>query len=204
MISDTSTAFGIADASSRGQLPGNSSRALQVQWERSAFANLLESDVGFASSDGCQPAAASAADEDTQAEPSFRSGTGMNAPPFENTGTGPSSTMDVALPARQPAINGSGRIAQAVAAAPPCAQTVSESGARGESRSVAASTSWLPRHSWSRTAMAACLRGSEVHLCLRAADVAANEQWLEQVRELVRTLGLSLASLRVNGVSSQS
>lgn len=52
--------------------------------------------------------------------------------------------------------------------------------------------------------MAACLRGSEVHLCLRAADVAANEQWLEQVRELVRTLGLSLASLRVNGVSSQS
>lgn len=200
MIGGAATMFPLPESAPRTS--GNPARALAVASEQRAFAELFESDLAF--SHGNNNLATS--------------GAGLQVRPSESArAVGSAATYQDPLPAgttaRSCAVAGKRAElpdallddAGGTARTPLAAARTSAVGATDvdcESEAVVKSGLLPSRASWSRTAMAACVRGSEVHLCIRTSEGSGKEEWFDQVRELIRGLGLKLASLRVNGVVS--
>jgi hypothetical protein len=178
----------------------NPAQALRVAGERSAFADLFDSQVHFAAFAGraseLAPVAGrlQAALSPEQAKVLAATTSLVPAGPEHASNRFSSAAAGIAPD--------SNSVRTATAAVVPAA--VPDFSARAETVwSPASRLAPNPAHcQWSRTAFAACLRDGELNLSVRDADLQAGQEVVESLKQALREMGISLGGIRINGIKA--
>ncbi|MDM4772917.1 hypothetical protein [Solimonas sp. SE-A11] len=180
----------------------NSASGLRTSMERSAFADLFDSDVHFAALAGKAadvPQAADVADP-VAAEPPVTGA--LAAPRSIAEEPAPTLSMRSSLPI---ATSSGGAAGGGPLVAPGSLvrlMNVPEGSAAG--RAPARATLEPALCQWSRTALTACLRDGELNLTVRDGALGADRETVDVLRQALREMGIGLTKLKINGINAEA
>ncbi|AXQ28063.1 hypothetical protein D0B54_04960 [Solimonas sp. K1W22B-7] len=186
---------GVARAANPG--PG-----MRTAMERSAFADLFDSDVHFAALAGAAAAAATTAPAASARpiEPSVGADHGVAATATNSEVVAVAEVSPDAAPSAQDRVGAALPTAASAGVVRPA--VVADA---GPARSVAVRTTLDPAlYQWSRTGFSACLHGGELDISVRDGELHAARDLANALRRALGDMGLELGKLKINGINPGS